>query len=136
MKTLFADTFYWAAMLNPRDQWHQAVRQFNQTIGPIQLVTTDEVLVEFLNFFAAFDTLIKQGAAQRVNLLLQSPMVQVVQQDRETLLSGLRLYEQRLDKGYSLTDCISMQTMKRCSISEVLTHDRHFTQEGFSILFE
>jgi predicted nucleic acid-binding protein len=47
---------------------------------------------------------------------------------------GLGLYEKRLDKGYSLTDCISMNTMRRLSIDTVLTNDRHFVQEGFRIL--
>ena len=122
-------------MLNPKDHWHQEVRRFNQTLGMVKLVTTDEVLTEFLNFFSGFDLLVKQGAAQRVDILLQSSMVQVISQRRETFLAGLQLYRQRLDKGYSLTDCISMQSMKAFGIAEVLTHDRHFSQEGFTILF-
>jgi predicted nucleic acid-binding protein len=44
------------------------------------------------------------------------------------------LYEQRHDKGYSLVDCTSMTTMRRQGISEVLTNDHHFTQEGFEIV--
>jgi hypothetical protein len=44
----------------------------------------------------------------------------------------LALYQSRLDKGYSLTDCISMQTMRREGLTEVLTNDRHFEQEGFA----
>ena len=55
-------------------------------------------------------------------------------QSRESFLAGLRLYEQRNDKGYSLVDCISMTTMRRQGISEVLTNDRHFIQEGFSVV--
>ena len=47
---------------------------------------------------------------------------------------GLTLYETRPDKGYSLTDCISMTTMRQESITEVLTHDDHFTREGFGKL--
>jgi len=47
----------------------------------------------------------------------------------------MSLYEARPDKGYSLTDCISMQTMRREGITEVLTDDRHFEQEGFHALF-
>ena len=135
MRTLFADTFYWAAMLNPRDQWHGEVKRFNQTLGAVKIVTTDEVITEFLNFFSGFETVIKQGAAQRAKLILASPMVEVVPQSRITFLAGLRLYEQRLDKGFSLTDCISMEIMKSLNITEVLTHDQHFRQEGFQILF-
>jgi predicted nucleic acid-binding protein len=51
-------------------------------------------------------------------------------QSRESFLAGLRLYEQRYDKGYSFVDCISMTTMRRHGISEILTTDHHFTQEG------
>jgi predicted nucleic acid-binding protein len=50
-------------------------------------------------------------------------------------LDALTLYESRPDKEYSLTDCISMQTMRRARLTEVLTNDHHFTQEGFTILF-
>lgn len=45
------------------------------------------------------------------------------------------LYHARLDKGYSLTDCISMCTMQNGRITEVLTDDVHFEQEGFRALF-
>lgn len=38
------------------------------------------------------------------------------------------------DKGYSLTDCISMNVMRAQGMAEVLTHDGHFAQEGFTIL--
>ena len=52
----------------------------------------------------------------------------------ESFLAGLRLYELRNDKGYSLVDCISMTTMRRQRISEVLTNDHHFIQEGFKVV--
>lgn len=49
-------------------------------------------------------------------------------------MDGFTLYQARLDKGYSLTDCISMQMMRQLAISKVLTHDKHFAQEGFGVL--
>jgi predicted nucleic acid-binding protein len=55
-------------------------------------------------------------------------------QSRATFLAGLALFEARPDKGYSLTDCVSMETMRQNGIREILTHDHHFTQEGFTIL--
>jgi predicted nucleic acid-binding protein len=51
------------------------------------------------------------------------------------LLQGWNFYRARPDKGYSLTDCISMQTMRREGLTDVLTNDRHFEQEGFRALF-
>lgn len=38
------------------------------------------------------------------------------------------------DKEYSLIDCISMITMQERQIDQILTNDRHFSQEGFEIL--
>ncbi|MGO9258364.1 MAG: hypothetical protein ACLQU1_18915 [Bryobacteraceae bacterium] len=45
------------------------------------------------------------------------------------------MYRSRPDKGYSLVDCISMQTMRNEGLIEVPTNDRHFEQEGFRALF-
>ena len=54
MRTLFADAHYWVALLNPRDQWHRAARRAAAEYASARLVTTEAVLVELLNFFAAF----------------------------------------------------------------------------------
>jgi predicted nucleic acid-binding protein len=59
----------------------------------------------------------------------------VIPQSRESFRSGVALYGARPDKGYSLTDCISMQTMRKEGLTEALTNDRHFEQEGFRALF-
>jgi len=57
-----------------------------------------------------------------------------LQSTRNEFLKGLELYASRLDKGYSLTDCISMNICREFDITEILTHDHHFEQEGFRIL--
>ncbi len=98
------------------------------------IVTTDEVLTEFLNFFGA-DSQSRIRAAKTVQTILGAIDIRVMPQTRASFLAGLELYRARPDKGYSLTDCISMQTMRREGISEVLTNDRHFQQEGFQALF-
>jgi len=48
VKPLFADTFYWIALSNPKDSAHFRVLEFGQRLGVIPVVTTDEVLTEFL----------------------------------------------------------------------------------------
>jgi predicted nucleic acid-binding protein len=136
MRLVFADTFYWTALINPRDEWHQRVQVFSRTLSQTHLVTTDEVLIEFLNFFSSYETYMKSGVVQGVQDILENIRIQVISQTRESFLAGLALYAQRLDKGYSLTDCISMNTMRQLGIAEVLTHDKHFTQEGFAILLQ
>ena len=61
--------------------------------------------------------------------------VDVLPQTRADFDAALALYEARPDKGYSLTDCRSMVAMRTLGVSEILTNDHHFTQEGFTILF-
>lgn len=91
-------------------------------------------MIEVLNFFAERGDEARRRAVAVVEQLLISPNTEVVPQTRDNFLSGLTFYKSRADKGYSLTDCISMITMRERNIIEVLTHDRHFVQEGFTVL--
>jgi len=136
MKTVFADAFYWIALINPGDDWHLAARHISLTLYPTTLITTEEVLTETLNFYASQGTQKRQRAFTVLQNILTNPSMQVVPQTHESSQAGMDLYQARLDKGYSLTDCISMQTMRQLGITEVLTHDKHFTQEGFVILLD
>lgn len=136
MKQIFADTFYWVALTNTRDDWHQKVLKVTATLNLVQIITTDEVLTEVLNFLCTYGRPMRRRTTQFIKDIMSDSNIHVIQQTRESFLQGLVLYEQRLDKEYSLTDCISMQTMKQMGITEILTHDKHFTQEGFVILFQ
>jgi predicted nucleic acid-binding protein len=134
MRTLFADTFYWVALTNPQDQWHQQVLAVSRTLQGVRLVTTEEVLTEYLNFLAPRGSHLRRRAGEAVRRMMNNPNVVVIPQAHDTFQTGLSFYEQRPDKEYSLTDCISMLTMRRLGIYEVLTHDHHFAQEGFAVL--
>ncbi len=49
-------------------------------------------------------------------------------------MDGLEFYEARSDKNYSMVDCMSMRVMRDQDLRDVLTHDQHFEQEGFTAL--
>jgi predicted nucleic acid-binding protein len=134
MRRIFADAVYWVAIAHRKDQWHARAVQVSQQIGAVALVTTDEVLTEFLNHFSAYGDAIRARVTSTVRDLLNDPTVTVIPQSRQSFLFGLALYESRLDKEYGLTDCISMAAMRQEGIAEILTHDDHFTQEGFTRL--
>ena len=134
MRSIFADTLYWIAITHRKDQWHQAAMAISLTLAGCRLVTTDEVLTEVLNAFAEAGHMLRREAVDLVRDLHADPAVTVHPSSRRAFLSGLALYQARPDKGYSLTDCISMEAMRAEGISEILTHDNHFTQEGFTIL--
>lgn len=135
MSPVFADTFYWAALLNPRDSLHQEAVAAGKSLNKTTVVTTDEVLIEVLTFFAGSGPQVRERTASFVRSLYLDPQVEIKAQSRDSFLAGLDLYEARLDKGYSLTDCISMNTMRVEGIADILTNDVHFAQEGFRALF-
>jgi predicted nucleic acid-binding protein len=135
MKIIFADTFYWVALINPKDQWHQRVKLFSRFLDSTQIITTDEILTEVLTFFSGYESEMRQKTSQTIHSILNNPDIKVIPQTHDSFLTGLKLYENRLDKEYSLTDCSSMCVMQKLGITEVLTHDKHFAQEGFVVLF-
>jgi predicted nucleic acid-binding protein len=136
MRRLFADTFYWIALLYRRDPWHSRVTAFSDALPNEDLIwTTDAVLTELLATLSAAGPYLRQETVTLVEGLLDDPSVRVVEGTRAQFLEGLALYRARSDKAYSLTDCMSMQVMRREGLTDVLTNDHHFTQEGFHILF-
>lgn len=92
------------------------------------------MLTEYLNAFANRGEVLRRAASDSVEAILANPSVTVVPQARNSFRVGFALYKDRPDKGYSLTDCLSMTVMRTRRISHVLTTDRHFEQEGFFLL--
>lgn len=134
MRRVFTDTLYWIAIFVPDDQWTEAARDAD--VSDASLVTTEEVLSEFLTAVSAHGDRTRRLACRLVREILNDPGVEVVAQSHESFLAGLALYERRPDKQYSLVDCISMNVMRQHGIHEILAHDRHFSQEGFVRLLD
>jgi uncharacterized protein len=130
VSTVFADTFYWIALTTPLDAAHDRARTFTDDV-----VTTQEVLTEYLNFFSSGPEHLRRNAARAIQAILHDPTVRIIPQSDGSFHAGLDLFRARTDKRYSLTDCISMQAMRREGLTAVLTNDRHFEQEGFRALF-
>jgi len=135
VKLVFADTNYWVALINPNDQWRGPAHSAEALLHNVRLVTTDVILIEVLNFFAEHGKEARLRAVSATEEILSNPDTEVGRHTHESFRAGLTFYEARADKGYSLTDCISMNTMRERNITEVLTHDQHFAQEGFTVLF-
>ena len=131
MSRVFADAQYWVAILNEKDQSHAAAEAISRALRGTKLVTTEEALIEVLAYFSERGRYFRQIATDDVDDILSDPDIIVRPQSHQTFARGYDLFKARPDKGYSLTDCISMWTMRQEGITEVLTHDDHFTQEGF-----
>jgi uncharacterized protein len=134
VREVFVDTWFWLARADRNDQHHPTVMAALPGLKRFRKVTTDEVLVEFLTSLSGYGRVFRLAGVQAVRRLHEDKDVEVIPQSRETFQAGLKLYEARPDKEYSLTDCISMATMRQRGLTEVLTQDHHFSQEGFILL--
>lgn len=134
MVAIFVDSHYLVAMINQRDQWHKRALDLSFKITGSSFIVTDSVFVETLNYFAEIKPEIKGRAVDAINIFSTRPNVTVIEQTSVLMNSGIELYKSRLDKGFSLTDCISMVVSREHNITKILTHDHHFQQEGFQIL--
>lgn len=135
MREVFADTSYWVALLSKRDNLHGLAIEVSKDLNA-RICTTDSVLIEFLNFFSEHGSQFRKAAVEMYHIIRNDPNTIVFPNTRDRLNSGLTLYDTRPDKGFSLTDCISMSEMKARDICECLTSDHHFEQEGFRILLK
>ena len=62
MKVAFVDTLYFVALFNPRDQWHERAIAASKLVAETKLITTEDVLVELLNFFSEYGEKARLGA--------------------------------------------------------------------------
>jgi predicted nucleic acid-binding protein len=128
VRRVFADTLYWLAIFLG-DAWADAARSAD--ISEALLLTTEEVLAELLAAVSSRGDRTRRLACRLAREILGDSHIEVVSQSHESFLAGLALYERRPDKQYSLVDCISMNVMRQREVQEILTNDRHFSQEGF-----
>jgi predicted nucleic acid-binding protein len=134
MRAVFADICYWIALLNPKDQTHEVAIRVSRALADYRILITEEGLTGLLNYFGERGSHFRSAGTTLVQRIQMDRSIHILPQTREGFLSGLRLYQARPDKGYSLTDGISMEAMRWEGLSEVLTNDGHFRQEGFTCL--
>jgi uncharacterized protein len=134
MKEIFVDTGHLIAVINPGDQLHEIATLVETDLGGARRVTSEFVFIELLNYFCNFPKHFKRQISIVVDTLTGDSNYEIIESSHLSFQDGFDLYRSRLDHGYSLTDCISMNIMRERQISDILTNDDHFTHEGFHIL--
>lgn len=130
MNAVFADTFFYQALLDARDPAHATALAHSKSRRAI--ITTEFVLLELGNACAR-----AEDHADYLALLAgirASPRTRIVPLDSGLWQRGLDLFAARPDKNWSLTDCISFVVMTDEGLTEALTGDGHFEQAGFKAL--
>jgi predicted nucleic acid-binding protein len=133
MSAVFADTFFFLALVNPRDAAHaKAVAVATSLTRP--LITTAWIITELADGLAS--TADRRLFADILADLKSDPANILIPADQALLDRGIQLYLSRPDKKWSLTDCISFVVMQDHQVHEALTGDHHFEQAGFVCLLK
>lgn len=136
MSTVFADTGFWIAIINPRDSLHATACAIADSMRGRRIVTTQMVLTEFLNDMASRGTHLRSAAFRIVKQIQDNSDTTVVPQSDIQFTSALSLYAERTDKAWSLTDCASLLVMGASGISEALTYDKLSSRWDSRLCFE
>lgn len=67
----------WVAIIKTRDQWKDAVHKSKDSLGNAILITTDEILTEFLNILAGGGPQLREQAGKMVGAIMNNPNVRV-----------------------------------------------------------
>ena len=134
METYFVDTWYLIALFDELDSHHRQALRLDARLSGAGLVSHDGVLSEFLSAVSRGDEGDREAAVRAVRRMMLRATV--VKGERELFLRALDLYAHRLDKHYSLVDCMSMLVMRDRGLTHALTNDHHFHQEGFVVVNE
>jgi predicted nucleic acid-binding protein len=128
MSPVFADTFYWLALINPRDQAHHEARTLSQSLSE-PLLTTAWILTEVGD--AMHDPVNRPTFVRLMHDIANDPQTTVVSAEQRWFDRGFAIFSARLDKRWSLTDCISFAIMQDMGLTDALTGDSDFVQAGF-----
>jgi predicted nucleic acid-binding protein len=83
-----------------------------------RLITTEAVFVEIGNALAK--SRFRAAGVQLLSSLATDPQVEIVAVTTELLAQAWHLYQQRTDKEWGLTDCISFVVMSTRGLREAL----------------
>lgn len=134
MRIVFADTGYWVALLNSHDDLHDKAIKLSKEIQPAHIVTSEMVLTEVLNDFSKRGENLRLAAVSLIKHLREHSNTTIIPQTSKQFDDALTLYEQRLDKAWSQTDCVSFKIMEEEMIVDALAYDKHFAQAGYIAL--
>jgi predicted nucleic acid-binding protein len=132
MTRVFADTFYFLALLNKHDEAHSKAVAYAGLIG--KLVTTEWIMTELADGLASSRQ--RKMFVQTRNELRADSDAIIVPFEVHLYEEGIKLFDNRQDKEWSLTACISFVVMQKESITDALTGDHHFEQAGFVALLK
>jgi predicted nucleic acid-binding protein len=127
-RTVFADTYFYRALLDKGDGAHRRAVGFTKG-KRFRIVTTEFVLVELGDEFRLPGQ--RKAYLNLVAQLRSDPLVRIVPASENLYELARKFYGWRADKEWGMTDCTSFVVMGQEGLHEALTGDHHFEQAGF-----
>jgi hypothetical protein len=131
---VLVDTAALLAVASRTDAWHEQATALARQLRAEkrQWIITEWILAEFLG--SAARPPLRATALQIVEQARASALTTIIPATTEDWQKGFALYAARVDKAWSLVDCISILLCERMGITEVFTSDHHFAQAGLTVL--
>ena len=126
---MLLDTSGLLCYIHQNEPQHQEAAQFLSSTNR-KFLTHSYVLAELIAL-ALIRRFPRPAVLAFVMDLLDNPDIAVVWVDEQLHRESMKLLMERQDKTYSLCDAVSFVLMRQRRMTEALTTDRHFEQEGF-----
>lgn len=133
---VFVDTAAFIGILVDKDENHQSAIEAMRDLRAkkARLLMTEAVLFELANALSAVE--FRARTISFIDTLRRLASFEIIPTSAALFENALRLYRERPDKEWSLTDCASFVVMKERGINLAFTSDKHFEQAGFVRLLE
>ena len=134
MNKVFLDASFAIALSNLNDQYHKSAEILAEQLelNGTHLITTQAIILEIGNALAKLKY--RKDAIKLLDSLENDPNIEIVLFSDGLYKRAVKLYKERIDKEWGLTDCLSFIVMQDYGISKALTTDKHFEQAGFQAL--
>ena len=125
---MLIDTSGFLCLYDSREPLHEKALEFYDSTK-IRL-TTSYILAEY-TALAQVRGISRKQIIEFSDQILADDEIRIIWIDENLHRQAVELMKNRSDKNYSLCDATSFVVMNENQISEALTTDKHFEQEGF-----
>jgi predicted nucleic acid-binding protein len=125
---IFLDSSGVLSLVSPHDRFHDAAQ--THLLAARRGLIHNYVLAELVPL-ARVRGIRVERMLDAIEDLVTGTGVLLIWVDRETHERAVALLRRRADKEYSLCDAVSFTLMRDHGVTEALTTDQHFEQEGF-----
>ena len=133
MNKILVDTSGFFSLYDEADEYHRRAVSFYDVAA--KRLTTNYVLAEY-TALAQVRGVPRNEIIKFSSRILDDKAIEIIWVDEILHRQAIALLRARADKNYSLCDAVSFVLMRRRGITESLTTDKHFRQEGFVRLLE